>query len=553
MAFISRRNFLVGASTSFVALASGGQEYLDLQNSMQGFLHGVASGDPTSTSVIIWTRLTTDRPTSVYWEISLNQGFTEVIKRGARSAIPDSDYTVKIDVEGLVSNQTYYYRFSAGSYSSDIGITKTLPVGKLEQLTLAVVSCSNYPFGYFNVYEHIARDNTVDFVLHLGDYLYEYGQDGWGGATGVLLNRRHQPAGETITLADYRIRHAQYKSDPASRLMHAAHPLIPIWDDHESANNPYQYGAQNHQQEEGDWQRRKTASIQAYFEWMPIREPAKGADKAHLWRHFQFGDLASLITLETRHTARSKQLSYGKNNGGVNNMETRSRFIEQHINDPSRTLLHPEMTEFLSARLSDSVNTGQPWRIIGNQIPMARIAMPDFRNAINICDPQYSDKTKRRLATNQLRGQWHLPLSLDTWSGYGAAREAFYHHCKDVGACDLLVFTGDSHCFWLNELSNQDKKPMGIEIGTTSVTSPGSFEYFGTQMSKFESLLAAQNPEVLWASCQHRGYVKACLTDQQANIDYIAMNTITSQSVESFVQKSIAISRQDGRLILTEI
>ncbi len=190
-----------------------------------------------------------------------------------------------------------------------------MPTGRLDRLGIALASCSNYAFGFFNAYDAIAKDPAIDFVLHTGDYIYEYGQDSWGGEVSRLIGREHQPAHEIVSLADYRMRHAQYKSDSGSRAMHAAHSLLACWDDHESANNPWTDGAQNHQPEtEGDWAQRRAASIQAYFEWMPVREPEwleqKGRSRMQFWRGYSFGDLATLFTLETRHTARAKQIDY---------------------------------------------------------------------------------------------------------------------------------------------------------------------------------------------------------------------------------------------------
>ncbi|WP_158965380.1 alkaline phosphatase [Paraglaciecola sp. L3A3] len=541
MNLITRRSFLVGTSASVFAVAANGTNQQD--QASQLFAHGVASGDPTHNSVIIWTRLSVLFSTNVSWQVALDDNFKQIVKSGTKLATANSDFTIKVDVTGLKPGQTYFYRFSLDNFHSLTGRTKTLSQQGMDKLTFAVVSCSNFPFGYFNAYEHIAEDSEIDFVLHLGDFMYEYSQKSWGGVSGQLLNREHLPANETITLADYRTRHAQYKTDQGSKLMHAAHPLIPTWDDHESTNNPYLHGAQNHQVNEGDWYTRRDASLQAYYEWMPIRDPKKVNDRAKLWRHFQFGNLASLITLETRHTGRSKQVDYSDHLPNITNQQARDKFVREQLHNPAQTILHPEMEEFLSNKLTQSISNQEPWRLIGNQIPMAKINMPDITDHVDISHPNFSKKTKAKVAKAQQMGNWKLPISLDTWNGYAAAREKFYNQCMNVKADDLLVFTGDSHCFWANQLHTQQGKNMGFEIGTTSVTSPGSFDYFAEYARTFDALLSEQNAEVLWADCEHRGYVKTTLTKTQAKIDYIAMQTVTKRSTASFLQKSMTIQR----------
>ncbi|WP_299072090.1 alkaline phosphatase D family protein [uncultured Paraglaciecola sp.] len=544
----TRRHFLIGASASLIAAASSSNSQEAQLQANRLFAHGIASGDPTQDSLIIWTRISVIVATTVRWQVSKDADFSQIVKQGERLANGYADYTVKVDVTGLSPGEVYYYRFLVGEVQSETGRTKTLTVGHLDKLSFAVVSCSNYPFGYFNAYEHIAEDDDIDFVLHLGDYIYEYSRKSWGSAFGVLLDREHVPANEIITLADYRARHAQYKTDNGSKLMHAAHPLIPTWDDHESTNNPYLHGAKNHQKNEGDWYTRRAASLQAYFEWMPIRDPKRDSDRAKLWRHFQFGDLASLVTLETRHTGRSKQLSYDTELADIKDQHSRDKFVEQQIYDPSRKVLHAEMEAFLVDKLSQSKSKQQPWRLIGNQIPMARVMMPDIRGHINTQHSDFSSNQKNKLKKAMQIGKWHLPVSLDTWNGYGAAREQFYNLCQTAHAEDLLVFTGDSHCFWANQLHSKNGTKMGFEIGTTSVTSPGSFAYFGPYTRKFEELLREQNEEVLWANCEHRGYVKTRLTAKHAKVDYIAMRTVTERSTESFIQRSMTIEHSNKGL-----
>ena len=177
--------------------------------------------------------------TSLDWELASDTDFTQILQHGSARISAANDHTVKVLVENLQPGQTYFYRFRVDGAVSEPGRTRTLPTGPLAQLGLAIASCSNYSFGFFNAYEVIANDAEIDFVLHLGDYIYEYGADGWGAAEGAGIGRAHSPANEVVSLKDYRERHAQYKTDFGSRLMHAAHPVISTWDDHESTNNPW--------------------------------------------------------------------------------------------------------------------------------------------------------------------------------------------------------------------------------------------------------------------------------------------------------------------------
>ncbi len=347
------------------------------------FRHGVASGDPAASSVVLWTRVTTSGDVTLRCEVARDPEFATLVLQGEVATGPDADHTAKFLATGLEPGGTFYYRFWLDSFASPTGRARTLPTGSPERLGIALASCSNYAFGHFNAYEAMARDAQVDFVLHTGDYLYEYGQDGWGDATAQALGRRHDPAHEIVTLADYRRRHAQYKSDPGAQAMHAAHSFMACWDDHESANNPWTGGAQNHQPEtEGDWAARREASIRAYYEWMPIREPemldGPRQDRAQFWRSYSFGDLATLVTLESRHTARAEQIDYAAWRDRLTTPEEAAMFRRDVLGEPGRAMLSREGEAALDRALRASVAAGQPWRLLGNAIPMARTDVPDL-------------------------------------------------------------------------------------------------------------------------------------------------------------------------------
>jgi phosphodiesterase/alkaline phosphatase D-like protein len=415
-----------------------------------------------------------------------------------------------------------------------------------------VVSCSNYPFGYFNVYEAIAKDPKVEWVLHLGDYIYEYPQDGWGAETGKALGREHEPAGETVSLSDYRQRHAQYKADEQSRMMHAAHPLLMIWDDHESANNPWMGGAQNHQSDtEGDWRARRDAALQAYYEWMPIRDPFPGQRATDYWRHWQFGSLASLITLETRHSGRAEQIELGTYAPTLTDRAAAERFMREQVGAPGRPMLSDAMESFFRDSLCDAEQQGRPWKIVANQIPMARTHNPKIAPLdIEELRGGMSEPSFARLHEMARRGELELPLYLDPWDGYPVAREAFYALCKACNTQDLLVLTGDSHSFWCNQLFSAEGEAMGLELGTTGVTSPGDFLEFGPAgATRVDKSIMASNPEVRWTDCLHNGYLRLTVTPGDARADFLAVDSVIQKNYQTQLLRSERLRRVRGMLV----
>ena len=515
------------------------------------FAHGVASGDPQTESIVLWTRVTTtSEAETVSWILARNPEFTDIVLQGDTTAGAAADHTVKVTPDGLEPGTTYYYRFTAAGETSPTGRTKTLPEGALDRLGIALVSCSNYPFGHFNAYDAIARDEAVDIVLHTGDYIYEYGADSWGAETGTSIGRLHEPAHEIVTLDDYRRRHAQYKTDGGSRAMHAAHPFIACWDDHESANNPWTGGAQNHQPEtEGDWATRRAASIRAYYEWMPIREPEPGFSRAEFWRTYVFGDLATLVTLESRHTGRGQQVDYSAYYETITSPETRDAFMRDVMNDPARTMISSRMEATLAEGLAQSVAAGQPWRLIGNASPIARMLTPDVA-ALGI-DPAKAPKGEAPGDGPNLfwKGKWNLPFYTDTWDGYPAAREAFYALSREAGAEDLLFLTGDSHSFWANAVSDGEGRPMGLELGTAGVSSPGDFVDTGWDTEtaeKLDRVFAQSLDEVRWTDNFHQGYVRVMLTREQADVAFVAVDTVLlpTYRVETVREETVVRSGQ---------
>ncbi len=529
---ITRRTAIAGLSAS-AALATLPIEARGAAPANPIFRHGIASGDPDATSVVLWTRITASVPQDVVWELADNPGFKPVLRQGSFATGPERDYTVKVLAEGLEPGRAYYYRFRAGRAVSPVGQTRTLPVGRVARLGIALASCSNYAFGFFNAYEAIASDPAIDFVLHTGDYIYEYGADGWGADTARQLGRVHQPAGEIVSLADYRARHAQYKTDAGAQAMHAAKPLLACWDDHESTNNPWKGGAQNHQPDrEGDWATRRDASIQAYFEWMPVREPGPGRTRMQFWRTYVFGDLATLSTLETRHTARAEQIDYAPYRQTIASPADAAALQRDVIGAPDRPMLAPELEADLAAAWTRSKALGQPWRLIGNPMPIARTRVPDVVRLGLIPDPASQEKPLPAAVDLAWKGKWNLPFYPDTWDGYEWARERLYSQARAAGVDDLVFLTGDSHSFWANRLADASGRPMGLELGTAGITSPGDFVESGfdrATAARLDAAFAEHNPEVIWTDNLHQGYVRLELGRAAGRATFVAVSTLRSQ------------------------
>ncbi len=553
---LTRRGALGGMAAGTAALA---QPDAAIAAPDGPFRHGVASGDPDATSVVLWTRVTTSGKVRVICEVAADPAFTRIVAQAQITTGPERDHTVKWLAAGLTPGGTWYYRFRLDSEVSPTGRARTLPTGRLDRLGIALASCSNFAFGYFNAYEAIAHDAAVDFVLHTGDYIYEYGQKGWGDETARAIGRRHDPAHEIVSLSDYRRRHAQYKTDAGAQAMHATHTFIACWDDHESANNPWTGGAQNHQPDhEGDWNPRRAASVQAYFEWMPVREPEwlarKGATRAQFWRSYSFGDLASLTTLETRHTARAEQVDYtallkqGADAGAV------ARFRREVLDAPGRRMISPECEADLARSLRQSVAAGQPWRLIGNAIPIARTDVPDLVALGILPDPDAPEAPFAGAALDNAKqlaakGRAGLPFYPDTWDGYPWAREQLYDLSRAAGAGDLVFLTGDSHSFWANNLKDAAGRPAGVELGTAGITSPGDFveSGFGANLSRgLDKAFADHVPEVTWTDNMHQGYVRLDLRRNGAEATFIAVDTIASRTFRPFIVNRVAIGRVDG-------
>ncbi|WP_395942540.1 alkaline phosphatase D family protein [Brevundimonas sp.] len=553
---LDRRSLLglIGAGAASPAVARAAY------SGQVAFLHGVASGDPDTTSAVFWTRVTPADASvgevAVTLEVARDDAFTDVVRRstGLR-ATAERDFTVKhdLDGQGLEPGKTYFYRFVANGVTSPIGQVRTLPQGATPDVALAVVSCQLYPGGLFNAYDALSKLERVDAVVHLGDYIYEYGAepDDYGMTAGAALNRIPEPPHEIVTLADYRARHAQYKTDPDLQAAHARAAFICVWDDHEVANDTWMTGAENHQPEtEGDFATRKAAALLAYYEWMPIREPKAGGMKEAINRSFHFGDLASLHMVETRLLARNEQLDFAKLPMTADGRPDVAAFEAQR-NAPSRDLLGQDQRRWLGEAMSRSKSDGRPWQILGNQVVMAKVKGP------NIDQMMPADQVAGLLATlpADVRPQVEaaiqlfklgLPFNLDSWDGYPAGRDRLYETMKQAGV-EPIVLAGDSHAFWVNELHDTAGERRAVEFGTSSISSPSPGDQVGGL--PLGVALAAANPqEVKFCDQAAKGFILLTLDRDQVVGELRAVSTILAKPYENRTVKRYRLARTETGL-----
>lgn len=532
---LSRRRFLHGAAAGAVSavalpLLSACSESEDGERSVPAgdiaaeakalanpFRHGVASGDPLSDRVILWTRVTATVSGAIPVEVVVarDAAMRDVVKRSTASASASRDYTVKIDQTGLRPATTYYYRFSALGAQSAIGRTRTAPVGATARVRFGVVSCSSYAHGVFNVYRRLAQRSDLDAIVHLGDYIYEYGSGDYG------TERPYQPAHEIISLNDYRTRHAWYKLDPDLKELHRQHPFITVWDDHESANDSWKNGAENHTPGvEGSWSQRKAWAIQAYAEWLPIRLPDVSKPE-RIYRRFRYGNLADLVMLDTRLIARDQQVTTSD---------------AAAINDPARSLLGSEQRNFLSTALGEP---GVRWKLLGQQVMFGQLKLPSL--------PQLASLTGMSLpalqtALEQLPvvGTGGVLLNADQWDGYNAERNRLFDLLQAKNVQNAVVLTGDIHTSWAMDLTRDPSNPLtynaltgagslGVEFVTPSVTSPGL-----EQLAGIQDVLRLLNPHLKYVDLAKKGYLLLDITHERVQGEWWYVDTVlTASNVET--------------------
>lgn len=490
---ITRRDFVKSASATGAALmltgATGcaddeGGGYVAPAYVYEGpdgpadlFQHGVASGDPLSDRVILWTRVTQSEleAVDVYWEIATDPELTNVVNAGyAPLADASRDFTVKMDADNLRPSRTYYFRFRSMNRLSPVGRTKTAPApgASVELARVAFCSCSSLAHGYFHAYRGISEQLDLDVVVHLGDYIYEYGSGGFGNV------REYEPANEIVSLDDYRTRHAQYKRDADLQAAHKQHPFIVVWDDHETANNSYQDGAGNHQPDtEGSWDARKDAAIQAYSEWMPIRDQD---DISKIWRKFEYGNLFDLMMLDTRIWGRDEQ-SLGDRT------------------DATRTLLGADQAQWLEDSLT---NSDAAWKILGQQVMFGQLLLGEGDSVVNE----------------------------DQWDGYQASRDLVFDTIEANQVDNVVVLTGDIHTSWAMDLSRDPQNAnaynaetgegsLAVEFVVTSVTSP-SFDALAGLGPLIDGIFADFDPHIKYYELVQKGFAILDIRPERLQADF---------------------------------
>ncbi|ELB2154403.1 alkaline phosphatase D family protein [Vibrio parahaemolyticus] len=538
---LSRRDFMKVVSSTAVATGLIGCGSDDNESVAVSFEHGVASGDPTQTQVIIWTRVTTAASyVDVSWQVASDMEFSNVVQSGVFTTDTGRDFTVKVDVQNLNANSQYYYRFMVGEMMSEVGQTQTLPEDGVEKASMAVVSCANYPAGYFHVYREILNQHEqspFDVVLHLGDYIYEYGAGGYASEDAAALGREPSKGTECITLDDYRKRYAQYRQDADLQALHAKLPMIAVWDDHELANDTWKNGAENHQDDEGSFIDRRAAAAAAWTEWLPVRENT--FSNMLIYRQFSFGNLVNLMMLDTRLVGRDKPLDYFSLNAPT--MEAIGGLVAQS-RSADRELLGTEQL----AWLMNEFNTHDAkWNVLGQQVLMSRMELPSsvMTAMFQLFTSTEEKKTEALLAVNTAITGYladptadpiSLPYNLDAWDGYYVEREKVYQLAK-ASSGNFVCLAGDTHNAWASELKDVSNNPIGVEFATSSVSSPGLEEYLALDpvaIAQMEYTLPHLVSELQWADIKQRGFMRVTFTADAAQSTWYLVSTIKDKKYQ---------------------
>jgi alkaline phosphatase D len=485
----------------------------------KGFTHGVASGDPGPGSIKLWTRYAAAGGGEAVLKVAVasDPGMRRIIARGEALAGPATWGTAQTRISGLPQKGWVYYRFTAPDGSqSPIGRTRTLPAGDLARANIAVFSCSNKPFGWFNAYAHAAARTDLDFVVHVGDYIYEYARGTYPSDAQALAGRIIEPANEMVALDDYRQRYASYRVDPGLQELHRLYPMIAIWDDHELANDTWKNGAQNHQDNEGDWAVRKAAATKAHGEWLP------GPDR--MYQRYDIGNLISLVTLDTRATGRDQQLDIGAAmKGGMAGLKA---FRDGPLNDPARQLLGVEQEAWFADTMKASVKDGQKWQLVAQQVIMGDVMTP--KNALELLAPDADPRAQAYVKGGMAAASVGISAAMDMWAGYPQARKRVLQAAQAADA-DMVVVSGDSHNGWAFNLG-EGGKPAGVEFAGHSVTSPGYESALKADPAKVAAALVAANPAMTWCDTSRRGYMTVAFTPESARCDWVFMKTIRERT-----------------------
>ena len=525
--------------SSPTALARTSTDSLLFDPLLAPFYHGVASGDPLQDRVIIWTRVTPEgEETSieVEWTVATDTALENVVASGMYTTDANRDYTVKVDVEGLVPGTTYFYGFNAMDRSSLTGRTRTATTGSQDHLKFAVVSCNNYEHGFFNAFARIGERNDLDGVIHLGDYIYEQESGAYGDSALIASGQRATDTLETISLEEYRGRYSLYRLDKDLRRAHQQHPFLCIWDDHETANDSWVGGAENHTDStEGSWNVRKSVAKQAYFEWIPIRDNADTT----IYRTFSYGELLDIIMLDTRIEGRDEQIL---------------NIADPALYDPNRTLLGDMQRDWFLNALDNST---AKWKIIGNQVIFSELhvgwaAVP----------PQTVIEVES--------------IFLDIWDGYPAERLKIIEHIDTSNIDNVVFLTGDFHSTFAFDVADTVSNPeafyapvpnydpetgegsVAVEFATPSITSANFDENLG---ETFASVIEFQfnkplpppaaegsipNPHMKYVDLDRHGYFVLDIRPDSTQANWYFVDRIdTVSSVQEFGMAAYTLSGEN--------
>lgn len=535
---IDRRSLLLTGTLGLGAFAVPGFAQDSSVAALKGFTHSVASGEPASDSMLLWTRFVPadGKPIHLIAEIAETADFAKIVASGNAITGPWRDWTSKVTVSGLKPGTRYFYRFiGPDGTASPTGRTKTLPEGtQAKAFKAAIFSCSNMPFGFFNAYAHAAARDDLDLAIHLGDYFYEYKTGGYPPLKDQV--RPTQPDNELIRIADYRIRYASYRADPDLQALHARLPMIVQWDDHESANDSWEGGAENHQPDEGDWGTRRNAAIQAYREWMPVSDEP--------WKAYEIGGLATLFRTETRNLARTDQPDIAPLFKEADPIAALKRFRDGAWLDPAATMMGSQQANWLFHDLKRSVKAGQKWQIVGFGTIMGQTVVP--QEAMGWLDPGASERSRNYIMAGVLAGKVGLPFNYDNWGGYPAERARFLRAAQAAGA-NLVTISGDSHNGWAYDLG-QDGKPAGVEFAGHSVTSNGYEGSIKTDPKVVAAALVKANPELKWCDTSRRGYMALTITPAKVTNEWLFSDSVKARSASAVVGHTTTVAR--GRNVM---
>jgi alkaline phosphatase D len=574
----TRRDFIIKIASVSGVLATGpllsacgGSDGLMVQ-----FNYGVASGDPLTDRVILWTHAKYNGSTDAVvlnYQVATDATFNKVVNTGTVTASSTTGFTAKVDATGLSAGRDYYYRFVSGGWISPVGLTRTLPASDVSSVKFAVFSCTLYPNGYFNAYD-AANKSGAQYAVHLGDYIYEYGSDPtkFGNADAVTLGRVNVPGNDIVSVDDYRTRYALYRTDPSLKALHASMPWITVWDDHEFANNAWVDGAENHNSAtQGAWSDRKANAARVYHEWMPIREQDP-TNLLKIYRRFDFGSIFTLHMVDTRIEGRDKQYdAYGDTDGGI----TRYATALTSGTDATHHMMSTTQQAWLTSGMAASTAT---WQIMGNQDIMARMWFPASvlqAQATATASPTPANqqavataittfltakatpaglRTPTQAALVSTSTNPRLPYNLDSWDGYPIQRETILQTIKAQGN-KLITLSGDSHNAWFTNLTTLAGVKVGVEFAGTSVTSPG-FESFGlgSLASSLDGTVVVPGgygagmgliDDLNYAETNRRGYLLITVSATSVKGEYVFLDTIKSTTYSPTIGKTVTVNASD--------